>query len=141
MEGSADSKKPYSLIMVDVDHFKLVNDRYGHHIGDVVLQRVAELFKEAVRDHHGAIAGRWGGEEFFLVLPEIGSDDAMELAEGLRKNVERQDFTEVGKVTISLGVITPPEGMDPRSIFSDVDDALYKAKEGGRNRIVKAGSK
>jgi diguanylate cyclase (GGDEF)-like protein len=138
LENAAETGRPASLIMVDVDHFKQVNDVYGHHTGDVVLRRMAELFREAVSGRHGSAAGRWGGEEFFLVLPETGSREAVDTAESLRRRTEAETFPGVGKVTISLGVITPTGDMDSRAVFSKEDKALYDAKEGGRNRVVKA---
>ena len=135
-ESIAGTDQTFSLIMIDVDHFKQVNDKYGHHTGDLVLQRLAGLFQDAVKDCSCGAAGRWGGEEFFLVLPETGSADAAEIAEKLRKDVESEQFPDVGRVTISLGVITANDGMEPQSIFSRVDDALYEAKNTGRNRTV-----
>jgi diguanylate cyclase (GGDEF)-like protein len=137
LDSSRDHGTPVSLIMVDVDHFKQVNDVYGHHIGDVVLQGIARLI-QSVGDTSSGCAGRWGGEEFFLLLPDTGEQEAMMAAEHLRLSVAKRPFPEVGNVTISLGVITVEGEMDRKWVFSRVDDALYQAKEGGRNRTVQA---
>ena len=138
LTDSAETDCPVTLVMLDVDHFKQVNDRYGHHIGDLVLQGLAHHLVEAVKDCDGGAAGRWGGEEFFLVFPNTESAEGLKRAEALRKGVEADRFCEVGKVTISLGVITVQGVSDPLRIFSQVDDALYRAKKSGRNRTEQA---
>ena len=126
-----------SLIMVDVDHFKQVNDVYGHHIGDVVLYEIARVL-QSVAESSGGSAGRWGGEEFFLLLPDTDEEAAMITAEHLRISVGKRSFSGAGKVTISLGVITVHGEADRRQVFSRIDHALYQAKDGGRNRSVQA---
>jgi diguanylate cyclase (GGDEF)-like protein len=99
---------------------------------------MAALFKATADAHQGGTAGRWGGEEFFIILPGTGSDTAMDIAEDLRKKVEDHTFPEVEHLTISLGVITAEGDLRDTDVFTNVDKALYAAKEGGRNRIVKA---
>lgn len=144
MADAAAQNKPVGLVMADVDHFKRVNDVFGHHAGDVVLKEFAHMLKEAALCQEGAFAGRWGGEEFFLVLPGADLARVTEVAERLRGDVERHVFASVGTVTVSLGVSSEPGTRDPdllNSIYSRVDDALYRAKEGGRNRVVQAAAR
>jgi diguanylate cyclase (GGDEF)-like protein len=126
-----------SLVMVDVDHFKKVNDIYGHHTGDVVLEEIARVL-QSVAEASGGCAGRWGGEEFFLLLPNTDEEEAMIAAEHLRISVGKRDFPGAGKVTISLGVITVRGEADRKQVFSRIDQALYRAKDGGRNRTERA---
>ncbi len=126
----------FSMIMLDIDHFKPINDRYGHAIGDEVLIRFARTVKEQTRATD--TLSRWGGEEFMLLLPETDIEGAAQLAEETRQRVAKVDFPEVGQVTVSLGVAEyrPPE--NARNLLKRLDDALYEAKEGGRNRVVTA---
>jgi diguanylate cyclase (GGDEF)-like protein len=129
-------KRPFGVILFDVDHFKAVNDHYGHSVGDAALKHLAESARKAVR---GAdMAARYGGEEFALILPETGREGAMILAERLRSQVESSSLTiESGElhITISLGV-TAVEGEfagDAEDVMRLVDNALYAAKDAGRN--------
>ncbi|GLZ48407.1 hypothetical protein Acsp06_45920 [Actinomycetospora sp. NBRC 106375] len=129
---------PMSVIMVDLDHFKELNDRYGHQQGDVVLQEVATTLRTAMRD--GETAYRYGGEEFAILLPRGGPDDAEKLAERLRLRVET-DFRRGDKqlVTASFGVAGLPEHAgDGEALLSEADRALYSAKNAGRNRVHRA---
>ncbi len=137
LDDTAKMGQKVSLIMVDVDHFKKVNDLYGHHTGDEVLREIADVL-QAVAEASGGCAGRWGGEEFFLLLPDTNEEEAMTAAEHLRMSVGKRSFSGVGKVTISLGVITVQGEADRRQVFSSIDSALYQAKAGGRNRTVRA---
>ena len=121
----------FSLIMFDLDHFKAVNDRYGHDTGDRVLQQVAELTLEEVRDID--ITARWGGEEFMILLPGTKGDRAQVLAERIRKRIARAAFPEAGYITISLGIAEISAGESLQDMILRVDHALYKAKE-TRNR-------
>lgn len=123
---------PAALLMIDIDHFKAVNDTYGHPRGDAVLVEVAERLVSRARNVD--VVGRLGGEEFAVLLPNTELDGARELAEGLRVAIASAPFEEVGEVTISIGV-TALGGDVPRSM-SDADKALYDAKEGGRNQVV-----
>lgn len=132
-----ESGETVSLVMLDVDHFKRVNDVYGHHTGDLVLQDVARLL-EAAAQRLGGEAGRWGGEEFFLLLPNLEEPAALCAAEGLRAAVAEHLFPDVEHLTVSMGVISVQGDGERRAIFNKVDDALYAAKEGGRNRVVLA---
>lgn len=126
-------EKIFSLIMLDVDFFKKVNDTYGHQVGDTVLMEVAHVLKKGLRDVD--ILGRYGGEEFMIILPEIGDKQAVKAAERLRKDIENMEweFKDM-KVTISLGVVTY-SGETAEEIVGKADALLYKAKHKGRNRV------
>ena len=131
-----------SLIMTDIDHFKHVNDTFGHDVGDSVLRDVAFLLGDTVAGYADGAAGRWGGEEFFLLLPNTGLQEALELAEELRKKVEEHEFEGIGSITISLGVLSvaadQTDAANRKALFTAVDNALYRAKNEGRNRVVVA---
>lgn len=139
IDETVGQSRPTSFIMVDIDHFKSVNDTYGHNMGDVVLKRVAAELKSTA-DRSNGFAGRWGGEEFFLVLSGADEKQAFSCAEELRKQVADIEFPEVGHVTMSLGVITVNEKVEwdreKKEIYTAVDNALYEAKNSGRNRTV-----
>ncbi len=128
----------FAMIVVDVDHFKCVNDRYGHLAGDRILRAIAQLLDENKRESD--FLARFGGEEFVLLLPETSTEQAIILAENIRKKLERSKFRfekKVIRVTISAGVgEIVPKNDKPVSLFARVDAALYRAKEGGRNRVV-----
>ncbi len=127
-----------SLVMCDVDHFKRVNDVYGHPAGDYVLQRVAQKIGETVRQED--LFARYGGEEFVVMLRESDSDKAVRCAERCRRAVEGANFVFNGtplKVTISLGVatLTDSDFASPDDLVAAADKYLYRAKNGGRNRV------
>lgn len=124
---------PLSLIMFDIDHFKEVNDAHGHQAGDMVLISLSRIIAAHIREND--IFARWGGEEFMILAPGIPVESAALLAEKLRALVEAADFSPVGRVTISLGVAQFRPDDTPRSLAKQVDDALYRAKRGGRNRV------
>jgi diguanylate cyclase (GGDEF)-like protein/PAS domain S-box-containing protein len=127
----------FSLVMFDLDHFKAVNDRYGHDIGDHALQTVARLVSGQLRTSDAL--GRWGGEEFLILLPETGSAEANTLAERIRRTVAEHDFGEPDNLSLSLGIATLRD-QEPRSeLFRRLDAALYRAKDEGRNRVAAAG--
>ena len=122
-------------ILLDVDHFKRVNDRYGHSAGDQVLAGIASILTENTRT--GDIVGRWGGEEFLLICNISDQDAAMSIAGKLRTSIEEHDFPIVGHVTASMGVYCCSGETDALDqIVSRADAALYAAKEQGRNRVV-----
>jgi len=127
---------PLSLIMFDIDHFKKINDTFGHDVGDSVLKEISELVSSNIRESD--ILARWGGEEFMLLTPQVDLDSAYELAEKLRNSVSELEFYKVGEVKCSLGVVQLNEGEDLVSLCKRVDMAMYKAKESGRNKTVKA---
>jgi len=124
----------FSVIMIDIDWFKTINDTYGHEIGDHVLLHLAQVM------HHGMrscdIVGRWGGEEFLLILPETSLEGAIVLAEELREKIALLAFDNYPhKVTISLGVATYHEEDTSNTLLNRADTALYKAKNSGRNKV------
>lgn len=135
------SATSFSLAIFDLDHFKRLNDQYGHPFGDRVLKAFAGVLKAGIRKHD--TVGRYGGEEFALLMPGTGKETALRVAERLRRVLEARGITVDGErvgVTVSGGVSTYREdGADWDSLFSAADDALYKAKEAGRNRILTAG--
>ena len=120
--------------MFDIDHFKRVNDRYGHSYGDLVLKDLCRLIRGLIRQ--GDMLIRWGGEEFIILLPATEIDEAAQLAERIRQDVETERFPEVGSITISLGVAQLRKGDNIDSLLKRVDNALYHAKQSGRNRVV-----
>ncbi len=130
----------FSLIIFDIDHFKRVNDRYGHHAGDACLREIINRIKPLLRQED--FLARYGGEEFALILGGTFGDGARNAAEKLRRMVERLCFVCRGKeigVTISLGVtVVAPQDCKPEDIFSRADAALYRAKAEGRNRVCLA---
>lgn len=125
--------KPLALIICDIDHFKEVNDRYGHHMGDLVLSTVAERLKNTLQC---GFIGRWGGEEFVVVLPETTGDEAFVVAEQMRTAVKAIHFDNGLNVTISMGVSEHKIGMDSQDLVIDADKNLYLAKSKGRDRTV-----
>jgi diguanylate cyclase (GGDEF)-like protein len=127
-------KHPLSVIIADIDHFKIVNDTYGHNVGDVVLTGIASMLKEHVREVD--LVGRWGGEEFLVVCPETTVDGARKLAEKLRKKIEKHHFKDIGIKTISMGVTQIEKDDWDEDMIKRADKNLYKAKRAGRNRVV-----
>lgn len=127
-----------AIAMIDLDHFKEVNDTYGHPQGDVVLQRLAVLLRQQSRPYD--LAARFGGEEFALVLPETGLSAAATIAERLREEVENFTFAaplDQLRLTVSIGVAALPHQRvkNVDSLIREADDALYQAKRNGRNRV------
>jgi diguanylate cyclase (GGDEF)-like protein len=120
--------------MVDIDHFKMVNDTRGHLAGDAVLRETASLLRSRVRESD--FIGRWGGEEFLIVCPETAMKGAARLAEDLRSVMERHIFAGVGIKTASFGVVTVTRGSSVDRCISMADEALYAAKRAGRNRVA-----
>ncbi len=123
-----------SLILLDVDHFKQVNDSYGHQTGDEILNQVSAIIKASIRS--GDIAARWGGEELAVYLPQIGKEQAKQIAERIRQQVE---VNTTPQVTVSCGVsewTTEQEKISVEALFHRADMAMYEAKHEGRNRIV-----
>ncbi|SEA53516.1 diguanylate cyclase (GGDEF) domain-containing protein [Desulfuromusa kysingii] len=132
--GSSE-KAPFSLIMLDIDYFKKVNDRFGHSAGDDVLKHLCHLIRGVIRQ--GDLLIRWGGEEFMLLLPTTEIAEAEHFAERIRVDVEAEKFSTVGHITISLGVAEFQKDDSVDALLKRVDNALYQAKQGGRNRVVK----
>ncbi|WP_345992984.1 diguanylate cyclase [Sulfurimonas sp. HSL-1716] len=125
----------FSLVLIDIDHFKKVNDTFGHHTGDEVLKGVAAILQNNIRKLD--FLGRYGGEEFMIICPETGKDGTMSLAEDIRRKIDEHAFATVDHVTISMGVTTYRDKEDDEaSLFKKCDAALYLAKNEGRNRVV-----
>ncbi len=123
-----------ALIMFDIDHFKEINDAFGHAAGDAVLVDLTTLVGSLIRK--ADVFSRWGGEEFLILLPETDLDGAEKMAEKLRASIETRKFPGVPSVTCSFGVVSLTEIDDADTLFKRVDDALYEAKESGRNRVA-----
>lgn len=131
-------RKPLSLLMLDIDHFKAVNDNHGHKTGDRILQNLSAILRETLREVD--IPGRLGGEEFAVILPETGTEAAFEAAERLRLAIADTPMqTETGgmlSITVSIGVATLTEALvDVETLLKHADDALYVAKNSGRNQV------
>ncbi len=125
----------FSVILLDIDHFKLVNDTYGHDIGDTVLVEMVTILKQNIRITD--ILGRWGGEEFLIILPETNAPQAKLLAEKLREEIANHFFRVVGEKTCSFGVSEfNLQDEDSKEVVKRADNALYEAKKSGRNRVV-----
>ncbi len=126
----------FALVMFDLDHFKKVNDTYGHAAGDVVLQEVTRVAGERLRSVD--VLGRWGGEEFMVLLPGAAANEGARVAELIRSRVAGRAFPRVGEVTVSLGVAAFHSGEPRGELLRRVDEALYRAKREGRNRAALA---
>jgi diguanylate cyclase (GGDEF)-like protein len=130
--------RPLSLIMLDIDHFKKINDAHGHLFGDVVLRVVSTRMKETLRKHD--LIGRVGGEEFLIICPESSLEDTVVVAERIRRIIHGEtisDGVREAAVALSAGVtMLMASDRSSDTLFSRADTALYKAKERGRNRVV-----
>ena len=131
-------QRELSLAILDIDHFKHINDSYGHQLGDRVLRQISQLCQSELRGSD--LLGRYGGEEFLLLLPETGMQEAVIVAERIRQSIEDHEFhTPSGsaRVTASFGVATlSSKAPDIDALLLCADEALYKAKSGGRNKVV-----
>lgn len=138
VEQSVAKNKPLSLLILDMDHFKSVNDTYGHTVGDEVLQQLAGMILGSIRS--ADLAARYGGEEFVVLMPETDKEGALDVAERVRKTVEESPFKishQVGelKKTVSIGVATLEPGEVAAHLLERADQRLYKAKNSGRNKV------
>jgi len=124
---------PFSIILFDIDHFKSVNDTYGHNVGDKVLIQMSALVKNLLRGDD--LLARWGGEEFIILLPSTRENDAYELANRLRREIELFPFTHIKKMTCSFGVAEFSANDTAAELIQKADKALYKAKVSGRNKV------
>ncbi|MBF0376696.1 MAG: diguanylate cyclase [Desulfamplus sp.] len=123
----------FSVILIDIDHFKRVNDTHGHQVGDAVLVEIAHILMEYLRKSD--VPGRWGGEEFLVICPETNGDSACLIAEKLRVTIASFNFSVVDKVTASFGVTAYQNEDDVKTMMARADAALYRAKEMGRDRV------
>lgn len=126
--------RPLSVVMMDIDHFKLVNDTHGHAVGDWVLNSVARRIVRRMRlsDYFG----RWGGEEFLLICPETDTTDAMLVADRMRRTLKQKPMRKAGVVTASFGVSTYSGQGDYEDLIAEADAYLYVAKQQGRDRVI-----
>lgn len=134
IEYSKRYKVPFSVILIDIDNFKMINDTYGHDKGDYVLSEISTILKQNIRKTDSV--GRWGGEEFFILCPNTEKEDCVLIAELIRKNVESHSFWDISKLTISLGLTSFLDNDNSLTIFKRVDTALYKAKNNGKNQTT-----
>jgi len=128
--------KDFSVILLDIDHFKLINDTHGHHVGDIVLQWMAQTLQSALRVQD--IVARWGGEEFLILLPDTSLEEAMEIAERLRELVEESIVGGTPillNVSFSAGISNSKTNRNVNELCKVADQALYIAKQ-KRNRIA-----
>jgi diguanylate cyclase (GGDEF)-like protein len=123
----------FSIILIDIDDFKMINDTYGHIVGDQVLVEFAKIISNGSRVTD--IAGRWGGEEFIVILPQTGKTDAAVLAKHLKEKINSYSFSKVGRQSASFGVAECRSSEDIKDIIKKADNALYKAKKLGKNRV------
>ncbi len=129
--------EPFVLILTDIDHFKWINDTHGHLAGDCVVAHVGEFLRKRLRDDD--FVARYGGDEFAMLLPGAQLDVAATIAERIRAEIAKQNFdtqqAERVAITFSIGLAAVEVGDDPESILKHADDALYKSKEAGRNKV------
>ncbi len=125
-------KAPISLIMIDIDYFKKINDTYGHNVGDYALKSISSIVMENIRESD--VFARWGGEEFVILTPKTNIENAEILAEKLRKKIANFEFDGIGTITCSFGVAEIQEGFELENLLENADKALYVAKRSGRNR-------
>jgi diguanylate cyclase (GGDEF)-like protein len=133
-------REQLSILMLDIDYFKRVNDEYGHQMGDDALRRVANILREVLYRTTDFVA-RYGGEEFAIILPNTEVEGAYIVAEKIRKKIAKQQFGAAGisfSITVSIGLMgdEPSSGFNAEFWLKEADDALYKAKEEGRNKVV-----
>jgi diguanylate cyclase (GGDEF)-like protein len=136
LNNMATNYMPFSLLLIDVDHFKAINDTHGHLVGDDILRELTTTMESSLRPDD--TIGRWGGEEFLVLASGADLGIASSLAERIRSAVEKQNFSTVGRVTISIGVAQFEKNSSVSHTFSIADKALYQAKNKGRNTVVTA---
>lgn len=129
-------KYDLSILILDIDHFKRINDNHGHDIGDKTLTQFAQNVKNMIRQTD--IFGRIGGEEFIIILPSTSIAEAKTFAERIREFIAISEYPTVGKITVSIGGAEFTDGDDIESLVKRADDALYEAKNNGRNRVIAA---
>ncbi len=128
------TKQALSLIMLDIDDFKMINDKHGHNSGDTVLKHISKTVSSIIRETDAF--GRWGGEEFIIVAPDTTIDRAMILAEKIRVEISESDFLKVGRVSCSIGVSQYRDSYSFDILVNNADTALYKAKNSGKNKVL-----
>ncbi|WP_339132824.1 MAG: diguanylate cyclase [Candidatus Electrothrix sp. GW3-4] len=133
MDLAQRKKHALSILMLDIDHFKQVNDTYGHQAGDAVLVETARLIQHCLRTSDYVI--RYGGEEFLACLPKTSLQAAADIADRLRRQIAEQTFSAVGRITVSIGIAEYTYGENREAYIRRADEQLYAAKQGGRNRV------
>ena len=123
----------FSIALIDVDYFKKINDTYGHNTGDMFLREFAQLLKKSARETD--IIGRWGGEEFIMIIYECDLKCMLNIAEKIRQNIENFNFSVVGSKTASFGIAQYKVGDTQEMLLNRADEGLYQAKAQGRNKI------
>ena len=137
LETAKRYKEPLSILMLDVDNFKRINDEYGHDVGDMILKQLAEVIRRSIRSSD--IAARFGGEEFIVALPKTDEKGALMVAERIRQEFKKSKVKVDGKdvgTTVSIGVATLDEGYDLDRLIKEADEALYEAKRTGKDKVV-----
>lgn len=129
-------KTPFSLLLIDIDYFKKINDTYGHDKGDLIIKQISSLIQQNIRNTD--ISARWGGEEFLILAPNSDLNGALKLANNLKELIENAQFEVKQKITISAGVSVFEENLNQEKLLKLADNALYKAKGSGRNRVETA---
>ncbi|PWJ68973.1 diguanylate cyclase (GGDEF)-like protein [Fibrobacter sp. UWR4] len=135
-ENLSKNDSPVSFVILDIDHFKKINDAYGHNVGDEVLVNLTKLIQSKIRNTDALV--RWGGEEFVILCGDTPIQNAQFLAEKLRMAIESTPLIKQQQVTCSFGIAEMIAGEDPKRLFERADKALYASKEGGRNRVTSA---
>jgi len=131
ISNTREFNKVFSLILIDIDHFKMINDTFGHEVGDEILIQFSKVIQDNIRNDD--LLFRWGGEEF-VIITQKNKENAHKLAEKLRKLIVNEKFT-TGQVTASFGIAEMSQKIDKNSIFTNADKALYEAKKNGRNQV------
>ena len=126
----------FAIILLDIDNFKITNDNFGHNTGDQLLVQISGIIRQTIRESD--IASRWGGEEFLVFCPHTNIDGAFSLAEKLRSNIEKNEFEDVGYKTSSFGVTQIEHADTVQSLIQRADEALYSAKNSGKNMVMAA---
>jgi diguanylate cyclase (GGDEF)-like protein len=134
MERACRYQHSFGFMIIDIDYFKRINDEFGHEQGDKVLQKVAKILANAIRENDILI--RWGGEEFVVIALELNESALLALSNKLREQVQIEDFDVLGTLTVSIGATLFRHDDTQRTLFSRTDQALYQAKQQGRNTIV-----
>ena len=134
IERSFNSQEAAHLLLIDIDFFKQVNDNYGHLVGDSILKQLAKILTKSTKESD--IVGRWGGEEFMILIKQVDNDAIFKIAQRIRKNVEAAVFEQNIKLTISIGVNSKQDKNSIKEWIDQSDKALYRAKEEGRNRVI-----
>ena len=128
-----EKQQPYAVILLDIDHFKVINDTYGHQVGDSVLVAFAKILESKTRTHD--IVVRWGGEEFLVLIQNATLQGAYDTAQKIRIAIENNVFNSIDKVTASFGIALYDGSHEITTVVKNADDALYKAKHNGRNKV------